>query len=479
MKNRYIVKISALFVLFLMIQSCAIPKIVQKEASVSLPEAYKAKEKDTLHTPIISWKTFFEDENLVTLIDSALVNNKEVNMLLQKVLMAKNEVQVRKGEYLPSVNFAAGAELEKVGRYTRNGAVEENLNIEEDKEFPEPLGNLSVGLNVSWELDVWKKLRNAKKVAVMEYLATVEGKNLLVTNLVAEIANSYYELLALDNELENLEKNINIQKDVLEIIKYLKEAGRVSSLAIKRFEAEVKKNQSELYVVRQKIVETENNINFLVGRMPQKVTRTATDFINTSPSVIETGVPSQLLENRPDIRKAELELAASKLNIKVARANFYPSFGINGRLGYESFNAKNLLKTPSSLLYSLAADAVAPLLNRNAIKATYKNANAQQTAAVYEYEQTLLKAYQEVTNQLSNIENLHESYELKKQQVASLTESISIVNQLFQSARADYMEVLLTQRDALEAKNELIHTKKEQFIAMINLYKALGGGWKS
>lgn len=478
MKNKYILKIGALLVLFLIIQSCAIPKIVQKEVNNPLPEVYKAKETDTLNTSAISWRTFFEDENLVSLIDSALENNKEINILLQKIVMAQNEIQVRKGEYLPFVKLGTSAELEKVGRFTRNGAVEENLNIEEGKEFPEPLANFNVGLHVSWELDVWKKLRNAKKVAVMEYLATVEGKNLVVTNIVAEIANSYYELLALDNELKNLEKNINIQKDILEIIEDLKEAGRVNSLAIKRFEAEVKKNQSELYIVRQKIVETENKINFLVGRMPQKITRTSTNFIDTNPSIVNAGIPSQLLENRPDIRKAELELAASKLNIKVARANFYPSFGINGRLGYESFDAKNLLKMPSSLLYSLAADAVAPLLNRNAIKANYENANAQQTAAVYEYEQTLLNAYQEVTNQLSNIENLNKSYDLKKQQVASLTESISIANQLFQSARADYMEVLLTQRDALEARNELIHTKKEQFIAMILLYKALGGGWK-
>lgn len=190
-----------------------------------------------------------------------------------------------------------------------------------------------------------------------------------------------------------------------------------------------------------------------------------------------TGIPAQLLQYRPDIRQAELELSAAKLNVQVARANFYPSLGIRAGVGLEAFKPKFLTSTPESLLYSLVGDVVGPLINRNAIKANYKTATDKQLQAVYEYEKTILNAYLEVANQLSAIENLKSSYDLKLDQVEALTESIDISNKLFQSARADYMEVLLTQRDALEAQIDLVETKKNQLLANVSVYKALGGGW--
>jgi len=193
---------------------------------------------------------------------------------------------------------------------------------------------------------------------------------------------------------------------------------------------------------------------------------------------MKAGLPSQLLANRPDIRRSELDLAASKLDVKVAKAQFYPSLGISAAIGYQAFNPSYLLRTPESLLYSIGGDLVAPLVNRNAIKAVYGSANAKQIQAVYNYERTILNAYIEVANQLSNIGNLEKSYNLKSQQVQKLSQSINISNDLFKSTRADYMEVLLTQRDALEAKFELVDTKKQQINARINAYQALGGGWQ-
>ena len=170
-------------------------------------------------------------------------------------------------------------------------------------------------------------------------------------------------------------------------------------------------------------------------------------------------------------------MEAAGLNINVAKANFYPTFSIKAGLGLEAFNAKYLLNTPESLALSVAGDMMAPLINKNAIIAQYKNANALQIKAAYDYELTIINAYSEVSNQLANIENLEKSYQLKLTQVEALTQSIDIANQLFQSARADYLEVLLTQREALEANKELIETKNKQISAMVNLYRALGGGW--
>lgn len=459
----------------LALYACA-PEIAQKTVNREMPAQYNDS-YDTTNTSRIKWRDFFGDPYLITLIDSALRRNQELNITLQEIEITRNEVRARKGEYLPFVDIRAGAGVEKPGRYTHQGATDAATEFEPGKEMPEPLQDYVVGAFASWEVDIWRKLRNARKSAMLRYLSSVEGKNFMVTNLVAEISDLYYELLALDNQLEILERNIDIQQNALRIVRMQKLAARVTELPVRKFEAEVLKNQSRLYYVRQQITETENRINFLVGRFPQPVHRRTEDFDDVVPATVVAGVPSQLLENRPDIKQAELELAAADLDVAVARANFYPSLGIRAGVGLQAFDPAYLTRTPESMIYSLAGDLMAPLINRNAIKAAYFSANAKQIQAVYAYERTLLNACIEVTNQLSNISNLQKSYDLKAQEVEALTESIRISNNLFNSARADYMEVLMTQRDALESKFELVETKKEQLQAMVQVYRALGGGW--
>ncbi len=476
MSKHIITKSIAAALILLTAWACKITKPTSRAENTAVPESYNGS-GDTTNVSAIKWGEFFADPNLQALIDTALGNNQELNMMLQEIKVANNEIRARKGEYLPFANIQAGAGMDKVGRYTRYGALEANNEIKPGEEFPEPYTDFMVGAYASWELDVWKKLRNAKKAAVFHYLSSVEGKNFMVTQLVAEIANSYFELMALDNQLDILNQNIDIQKNALEIVKLQKQAAKVTELAVKRFEAEVAKNQSLIYSIHQQITEAENRINFLVGRYPQPVARSSSSFEHLTPQLVKAGIPSQLLANRPDIRQAEMDLSAAKLDVKVAKANFYPSFRITAGLGYQAFDPKFLFTTPESMLYSLAGDLVAPLINRNAIKANYNSANAKQMQAVYNYEQRILNGYIEVANQLSKINNLEKSYALKAQQVSALTESISISNSLFRSARADYMEVLLTQRDALESKMELIETKMQQMNALVDIYQALGGGW--
>jgi outer membrane protein, multidrug efflux system len=462
----------------LLIGGCSLPPMLgRRTENKVVPTSYNIAQQDTLNTARVKWREFFKDQYLVALIDTALKYNQEFNITLQEINIARNEIRARKGEYLPFVNAGASAGVEKVGRYTRPGATEANTDIQPGKEFPDPLPNYVVGFNASWELDIWKKLRNAKKSAVLRYLSSVEGKNFMVTNLIAEIATSYYELMAFDNQLAILRQNVEIQQNALQIVRLQKEAAKVTELAVRKFEAEVLKNQSRQYEIMQIITETQNRINFLVGRFPQPVLRNSQNFTELLPDSIHAGIPSQLLQNRPDIRQSELELAAAKLDVKVARANFYPSLRITAGLGYQSFNPQFLVTMPQSLMYSIGGDLIAPLVNRNAIKAYYYSANSKQIQDVYNYERTILNAYMEVSNQLSNISNLRQSYALKARQVEALTQSIEISTTLFRSARADYMEVLLTQRDALDSKFDLIETKMEQMHAMVNIYQALGGGW--
>jgi outer membrane protein, multidrug efflux system len=459
----------------LMFTAC-VPSLVRKTESKEVPASYN-NSQDTTNTAKTKWKDFFKDPYLTALIDTGLKNNQDFNIILQEIIIAQNEVRARKGQYLPFANIGAGAGVFKEGRYTRLGAVDANTEIKPGQKIPGALPDFLAGANVSWEVDIWKKLRNSRKSAMYRYLATREGKNFMMTQLIAEIANSYFELMALDNQLEILKRNIEIQQNALEMVKQLKNAAKVTELAVRRFEAEVAKNQSRQFYIMQQITLAENRINFLIKRFPQPVLRNSQTFINLVPDSIRAGIPSQLLENRPDIRQAEQNLAASKLDVKVARANFYPTFMITAGLGYDAFNPQYLIKTPESMLYNIAGQLVGPVINRNAIKANYYSANSRQIQSVYNYERTILRAYIEVANQLANIRNLKNSYDLKSKQVQALTRSIDISIGLFQSARADYMEVLLTQRDALESRFDLIETKKQQMNAMVNIYQALGGGW--
>lgn len=439
-----------------------------------MPTAYN-QSKDTINDATIQWRNYFNDPYLIALIDTALKNNQELNIVLQEIQISNYEIMARKGEYLPFANIRGGALADRAGKYTWNGFSEEDLK-QNPSRGPKYIGDFMVGTYFSWELDVWKKLRNAKKAAVLRYLSSVEGKNFLITNLISEIAGSYYELMALDNLLEIVNRNIGIQTNAFEVIKQEKEAAKVTQLAVNRFEAQLLYTKNLQYAILQQIVETENRINFLTGKFPQHIQRNAGLFNKMSFEDVRAGIPSQLLVNRPDIKQAEFELAATKLDVLTARANFYPSFQLSAGVGLQAFNPTHLIN-PESILYSIGGDLMAPLINKNAIKAMYFTANAKQIQAVYNYERSILNAHIEVVNLLNGIENFTRSYETKLKEVEILNNSVTISNDLFFSARADYIEVLTTQREALESTIDLTEIKLKQLLAKVNMYKALGGGW--
>ncbi len=464
-----------------LVGSCA-PALVEQSANRSVPAAYTpataAAPADTATAARVRWQAFFADPNLRALIETALAGNQELNITRQEIEIARAEVRARKGEYLPFVGLGGRAALDRVSRTTIQGATEDKINIEEGHRTPDPLGNLQVAAVASWEVDIWHRLRNARQAAANRYLASIEGRNFMVTNLVAEIASNYYELLALDNQLALVQQNIGIQTNALQLVRLQKESARVTELAVRRFEAQVQHTTALQYSIQQRIVETENRLNFLCGRFSQPVARASDAFATAVPNVVAAGAPAQLLQNRPDIRQAEQLLTAAHLDVRVARAAFYPALHLDGAVGLGAFRPGLLLTTPESLLFGLGADLMAPLVNRNGLKAGLKAANARQTQAVVQYQRAVLNGYLEVANQLASVQNLARAYDAKTREVDALTTSVEIAGNLFQSARADYTEVLITQRDALEARFDLIDTRLQQLTAAVNVYRALGGGWQ-
>jgi NodT family efflux transporter outer membrane factor (OMF) lipoprotein len=298
---------------------------------------------------------------------------------------------------------------------------------------------------------------------------------MVITNLITELAITYFELQALDNQLEILDETITLQQDALDIVQVQNEVGTANVLAVEQYEAQLLNIKNMKLAIQQAITENESKINFLSGRYPQPVFR---DTISGMKQVIQTGIPSDLLKYRPDIRQAEYELAATKADVKAAKAAFYPTINITGSLGLQAFRTSLMFTTPESIAYGIFGNLAAPLLNRSAIKAEFRRANASQIEALYNYQKAILNGYVEVHNELARIKRLDESYVLKKRQTEILTNSINTSSELYNTGRANYLEVLIAQQNALQAKLELVETKKNQMAAMVNVYKALGGGWE-
>lgn len=487
LKNNHLLKnIGNLFfagvAISLSLVSCKAPMatVIQDKTTENIPPTFTENNQtdENNNSGMMPWKQFFTDPNLVSLIDTALANNQELMIALQEIEIAKSNVAYNNGKLKPTVAAKLGIGVDKPGRYTSEGAGDATTEIEPGKEMPDPLTNFEGGIMANWEVDIWKKLRTEKEASIQHYLSTVEGKNFVLSNLIAEVADNYYELLSLDNQLDIIRQYIVLQQKALDVAKIQKEAMATTELAVKKFEAELAKSKATEYDLLQQVTEKENQINALLGRYPQPIIRTKENLMTTIPQTVFTGIPSQLLANRPDIKQAELELKSAKLDVEAARKEFYPSLEISATLGLEAFKPSYLVKIPESVAYGLAGELAGPLINKSAIKANFQTADAKQIEALYEYDKTVVGAYLDVANLMSKVKNMDQYYQLKSQESASLDQSIGIANQLFRNSRADYLEVLMNQRDALDAKLELIEAKEKQLSTVVDIYKSLGGGWK-
>lgn len=456
---------------------CRIPDLCCPEPGPELPADFSG-----VTTPdnmaLVGIQEFFTDDNLAELLTLRLAQNQELKIRNQEIWIANNEILSRRGAYLPFLSLGARGGFDRTSRFTPLGAAEDQLTYPGGGVFPDPLPRVGLGANLFWEIDIWRRLRNARDAAIQRYLEAVERRNFLVTQLVAETAENYYELLSLDKRLEYLEQMIELQTRSLDLAKTQKATAQGSELGVQRFLAEVKKNESQRFIFKQQIIEVENRINFLVGRYPQPIERGAWDFIKLDSKTMDVGIPPQLLQNRRDVRAAERELAASGLDIAVARANFYPRLTLFAGVGYEAFSPRYLFD-PGAFVANAAGELVGPVINRAAIRADYMSANARQLQAVYNYQRTLLNAFTEVANNLNKVQNYKGSVALKQEQVAALSESVTIATDFFQKAQPDveYMDVLFAQRDLLEGRIVLIETKQQQLAGIIRTYQALGGGY--
>jgi len=426
----------------------------------------------------VNWREYFTDNNLQNLLDEAVKNNPDLQMALQRIEISRSSVKLANGALLPQVSLNVGGSVRRFGLYTMDGAGNSTTQITPGQTIPTNLPDMYLGMQSSWEIDIWEKLRHQRESAISTYLASVEGTNFVISTLVADVASYYTELLALDNELALVQQTITKQQEALEVIQLQKEVGRANELAVQQFHAQLLNTKILEKNIQQQVIEVENKINFLLGNYPKPIKRNKDVFAHELPVQIASGFPSQLLANRPDIREAEFKIQATQFDLQAAKAAFYPNFTITASLGFQAFNPEFLFSSPASIAYSVFGTLVAPIINMNALKAQFNTAQANQLTAMYHYQKTVLNAYVEVANQLVAIENLQQVNLLKTQQNVLLKKSVETSGELYKTARATYLEVLLAQQNALQSNIELIGVIKQQRLSAINIYKALGGGWK-
>ena len=465
------------FIAAFAITGCATIKPVQLPAGRQIPGTFPSTSDTT--TNILAIKDFFADVQLQRLIDTALASNYDLKAAIQRIEIARANTRIAEAARLPLVNAVVGASVDRYGKYTMNGVgnfdTNKSPNIDKKQTIPNPTPDYFIGFRSSWEVDIWGKLKDRRKAAYARYLASEKGRQWLATQIVSEVAGRYYELMALDNQAKIIARNIELQKRGLEIVEAQMAGGRATALAVRQFKAQVLNTQGAEIDIRQSILRTENELNNLLGRFPTTISRDTSIIAKVVPQTIGAGIPSEVLLRRPDIQQAELELIAAKADISAARKAFLPSLNLNPYVGMNAFKAPLLFST-GSIAAGLASSLAAPIINRRGIINGVNIANAEQATAFYNYQKNIVQGYQEVVTQLQSIENLKSAYNLKVEEVQTLTEGVATANDLYLAGYASYLEVIVAQGSVLQAEMEQTNIKREIFNSTINLYRALGGG---
>lgn len=469
----------------LSLSSCRVRHTPATLAPVPVPSAYAGSlndpNTDSLSIGNDPYNRLFTDANLVALIDTALARNLDVKMALQRLEVTRAQYGISQAALRPQVDAVVSAGVDRFGRYTLNGVGNYDTNFSEyvtgSSIIPNPVPDYFVGFRSSWEIDLWGKLRNRKRAAYNRVLASQEGRNVIVTDLVAEVARLYFTLLSLDAELEIIRDNVELQQQALSLVEVQKAAGRVTELAVQQFNAQLLNTKSLEGGVRQQILQAENQINVLLGRYPQPIQRGISIREQQLPATVAAGVPAQLMSRRPDIRQVERELEAANIDVAVARAEFLPSLNLTPYVGLNAFRL-GVLGNVESMTAGILGGLSAPVLNRRFIKGNLRVSEAERNRSFLAYQQVILRGVSEVVQSLKGLENFRNVADYQTQQVDVLKQAATTSDNLFATGYATYLEVITAQRSVLESELSLINTKRSQFLSLVDLYRALGGGWQ-
>ncbi len=409
------------------------------------------------------WQNLFNDPVLDSLIAEGLRNNPDLQVAVQRVFAAEASFNQSRAAMAPSLSAQGGY------TYARNS---QSVNPNAVKEYDAS----SVKLLSSWEIDFWGKLSSARKAAYANYLATDAAQKAVQTRLIANIASVYYSLLALDSKLLITKESVKNNIDLVETMKLLKDHGNVTGAAVVQSEATRYATEATIPDIEQQIRETENTLCLLLGRTPGKIERGKLDDQKVH-AMLATGVPAELLDNRPDVMQAEYNVIGAFELTNSARAYFYPSVTLSANAGFEALDFKDLFD-PVSFAGNFVGGLVQPIFNKRVNKTRLEIAKAQQEESLINFRNTLLNAGAEVSDALSLYEAATEKIGIREKQLAALIKSVDYTKELLVYGSATYTEVLIAQQSLLNAKLNNVNDHVQQLNAVVSLYRALGGGWK-
>ena len=451
------------------LQSCFVAKDYTRPEIEETENLYRTDNlpSDSLSMADVSWKTLFTDAFLNQYIEEGLQNNIDIRIAIQQIIAAEAYLKQGKAGYLPTINATGSASRSYISGNGQQGAILSSLGTDHIDQF-----ELSGAL--SWEADIWGKIRSNKRAFAASYLQSVAAHQAVKTQLIATIAATYYQLLALDSQLEITQKTIESRTKGVETIKALKDAGITNQVAVDQNIAQLNSAQALEVDIETAIFRTENTLSILLGKTPQHFERSSLNKqkIDTE---LKLGVPSTLLSNRPDVMAAEYNLIQSFELTNVARSNFYPSLKLTASSGFQSLSFDNLFDG-SSFFTNLAGGITQPILNGRKIKTQYEVAKSQQEQALLNFKKSLLTAGNEVSNALFAYNSETKKYDFRLKEVEALRKAEQNSDELLKNGYANYLDLLTARQSALNAELNIIDSKLQQLLTIVDLYEALGGG---
>ncbi|SEO10146.1 efflux transporter, outer membrane factor (OMF) lipoprotein, NodT family [bacterium A37T11] len=462
-------------ILFLGACSVSRPPVL---SDASIPSTYRgstASDPSTADSSSIAqlhWNEFFTDRTLLALIDTAIANNYDIRLAVKNIESARLLLTLAKAGYLPDVSLQVGANTSRPSDNSLNGlSLSQFLGSKHIEDY-------TAAVSISWEADIWGKIKNQKAAALAGYLQTEEVRKAVQTQLVAQIAQGYFNLLMLREQLAIARQNLLLNDSTLQVINQQYKVGDVTSLGLEQAQAQKLAAASLIPGFEQDISIQENALRILSGEFPDSLPTEKRLADIAVPQQLASGYPAMLLGRRPDVRQAELAINQAQANSKVARANLYPSLAITAQGGVNAFEASNWFNIPASLFGTVAGNLTQPILQRKRLTTNYKLALVEQEKSVLQFRQSVLKAVGEVSDALAKLDKLNQRQKIVLERTQRLQSAIHQADLLYKTGMANYLEVITSQSNVLQSELELADVKRLQLFAVVDLYRSLGGGWE-
>ncbi|WET67608.1 efflux transporter outer membrane subunit [Sphingobacterium sp.] len=454
----------------LLLSACSVGKKYTRQ-EIAMPENFKNSAvvltSDTLQ---LSWRKFVQDPLLTSLIEKALSNNTDVNVALLNMQQLELAYKQSKKGLLPTADLSIGANRTWLSSNSLNGSLS-------DQFIGTPyMDDYSATLRLSWEADIWGKVKMQKEESLANFFGQKENLSALKTRVIVQVIQSYYNLIALDEQLKIAQRNVQLSDSTLNMIRLQYNSSLVSSLAVEQAEAQKKTAELLIPLAHQNMAVEENALSILCGGFPEDIQRTASLDDTIVGDGLATGVPAELLSRRPDVRAAEYAVVAATSRMGLAKAAMYPSLSLTPSIGTNSIQFNKWFDLPGSIVKTIAGNIAQPIFQKGALKTNYEISAIEREKIALQFKQSVMVAVSEVSDALAKIKHTEQRLQLIHAKSNALAKATADAALLYKSGMANYLEVITAQNNALQNDLERITVKREKLNAAIDLYRALGGG---